>query len=179
MRSGGKFRLAAPGPAVLVMLVLACGYFPTDPGEPAVNFIIQGGQVLDPVREQALMKTVSIDRARVLIGDLRQFASEDEYWNSDLYWSIGEAWQNPEGLETWTAWKNFLTAQGVRIFSEQILVMDGEYAYGRVAGVVGLNFILLVFEEGGLITDLGMEAHWGNADSTQVVQLDVRPWHYY
>ena len=121
----------------------------------------------------------SIDRARVLIADLRQFESLDEYWRSDLYMAIEETWQSQESLGTWAAWKTFLTERGVRIFSEQILVMDGEYAYGRVAGVEGLNFILLVFEEAGTITDLGMEAHLGEADSTQVVELDVMPWNYY
>jgi hypothetical protein len=156
----------------ILLMIFGCGLFPGAPENGTAVFVVRGSYAEEDSILQAvpLGKAGAVDRARVLVADLSNFEGIESFWESEIYEQLA---QNGYSIETWSEWKRFLTSRNLNIFSEQILIIEGDYATGRASGVVGLNLIILVFEEDGVITDFGYAAAVGEENGVNTVDIEM------
>jgi hypothetical protein len=95
----------------------------------------------------------SVDQVMVMILDWTMYDSIAEYFNSDDYKQfsvVRDTLLSQNKLTKWDDWVKLL-GDYFRIVANQSLNIEGDNAHGVVAGVEGLNYVLVQMFENGVL----------------------------
>ncbi len=160
---------------ILLLILGGCAGFITGPDE-SPRFILKVAFNDNP---STLAKATLIDLAWVMVVDLNdKFESltsfEQSQDVSDFYNAVYAVAQDTNSLiYTREGWKQFLGSRDLPVISDQTLEMDSTSAYGTVSGTLGLNWILIAFEQRGVIQYIGAKAVNAQEGAVDTVKIDV------
>lgn len=155
--------------------IASCGVTDSDPQPPrfVLNLTFHTG-------DGNLAKPHMTDLVWVLVADISAYDSLTVFETSPtaqnyLNFIYGGAFPDQEAVMSRELVKHFLNEQdSVSFFSEQELrIATDSTAIGTVSGIEGLNWLIIGFEERGVVNYLGQATAAGEAGETTKVPVDV------
>ena len=165
---------------ILVLIVGACNKQTSEP-EALPSISIQLGEPQDhdgsrlyidqtaPANDSSLNKILiaeSVDQVMVMILDFSMYDSSGQYFDTQEFKEFSNVRDGlfQEGkLTQWAEWEKLL-GDYFRVVADQNLNIEGHHATGIVAGVVGLNYVVVglighgtiqLFYEGSVVAKAG------------------------
>jgi formylglycine-generating enzyme required for sulfatase activity len=180
--------LTAAGLAALVLT--GCQKSPSHPTDPSARFKFsfeygaeskpdflfrKNTDASMPHRAKAV-RLEAFDMVRVMIVDYSAYASWESVLASPLWREYSQAMQNWTGnRDNWDEWIKFISDY-MSIVADQILDIRGQEAVGTVAGVKGLNRIIVGLMKNNVMQYVGEGDGYGVEGETQQVRITVIPW---
>ena len=161
---------------MLLFAVAACSLMESDRTPP--RFVLNVSFHDEP---GSLEKSAITDLVWVLVADISEYDSASSFQASAAMQNFqnilyGGASPDQQAAMSRDLMKHFIGEQdSVELFSEQELRinMDDSTASGTVSGIAGLNWLIIGFEERGVVNYMGQATATGNAGETAEVPIDV------
>jgi len=146
--------------------LLGCGW-----SESGITSFFWGR--MDEIRITATVEYESFDAIRVLVFDLSNYSSREEFSYSEdhtrYHIAFDKMLSDTTKTPSWTIWKTLLT-DWLHLASESVLTVRNGFAEGTIYGVTGLNYIAVGAIQKNELTYLGYTALelWNDRSVTDV-----------
>lgn len=177
------------------VLCMDCSHGPTDPGEEKVNFklsfrygeikgltmLVEQSQGSSEKNKSTLNKKFNIqdfNMVRILVIDMSNYQFQENLgttgdWNE--YLNALSDWLQLSERNSWAEWKGFV-GDFFPIVTDQTLNIEGDFATGTVAGVIGWNHIIVGLTMGDILRYRGEGDAWGVSGEISEVEIGVEIW---